>query len=192
MTQKELDEILYYDCNKYINLTDADLRGANLVGVKFANASLRRANLTDADLTDADLKGANLRGANLRGVKFSPEIANYKIWMNNHFEFNTEKIGWIVYKTINEMTPYNYEFWKKFGKPINNKVLIEKKINIDRRENYEAGINFATKKWCIKEYGIDEIWKCLVPIDDNIIIVPFGTDGKARAEKIILLERSKQ
>ena len=62
-----------FDCLSHLNLQNAlflfiDLYEANLRGADLREANLRGADLIEANLRGADLFGANLRGANLRGA----------------------------------------------------------------------------------------------------------------------------
>jgi hypothetical protein len=109
--------------------------------------------------------------------------------MNRLFKFDEKRNGWIVYKVINKKTPYSEEFEKKFGKPEAGKILMENNINTNIFVTCGAGINFGTKKWCIKNYNVRYLWICLVSIKNNTIIIPYSDFEKARARKVILLRK---
>jgi len=179
-----------------INLTDADLtwadfRGANLRGANLARTNLydvcfAGANLRGAYFYGADLSEADLRGADLRNTDFSQSkgVLSPSEWLASNFE-STDK-GYIVYKTFGEYNP-SPSSWK-----IENDSIIEEVCNFERVYGCACGINFATLNW-IYENTLSPntcIWKCLIPWKDlPSVVIPYNTDGKARCERLILLEK---
>ena len=157
------------------------LQSANLSGADLSRANLSDANLSGANLSDANLSGANLSGANLSGAK---GILDPVEWIKNNFKFNSE--GIICYKMIGNTTkPWPF-YWPKANK---NAILTEV-VNPDRATDCGSGVNIATKEWCLKNYENSELWECLIKWEDAFgIVVPFGTDGKFRAGKVMLIDK---
>jgi hypothetical protein len=168
------------------NLIDADLRGANLRGANLSGAYLRGANLIDADLRGANLRGAYLRGANLIGANLSGAkgILDAAEWIQESFESTTE--GVVVYKAFGN-TPYSApERWE-----ISEGTNITEVCNPNRTDECGCGVNFGTLEWIQKNINSPtSVWKCLIEwIDLVSVVVPYNTDGKARCERLKLIER---
>lgn len=180
------------------NLSSADLRGANLRsanlrGVDLRDAKLSRADLSGADLRDANLRGAdlycaNLRGADLRdadlsgtdlsGAKGLPSASE---WLSQHFQSDSN--GVICYRAqVGEYpTPDHWKFEPG--------AYLEETTNPDRGTLCACGVSFATVEWVRDKYPRQPVWRCRIEwIDLADVIVPFGTDGKARARRVKLLE----
>ena len=175
------------------NLSMADLRGANLSGADLRGAYLRGANLSMADLRGADLRGADLRGADLseadlrgaylRGANLSEakELLSAINFIDAHFERVVD--GYVVYKTFDSMYKHPSSWKIEAGSVINETV------NPDRCTDCGSGINVAPLGWVKKNYPNKPIWKCLVRFEWLPgVIVPFGTDGKIRCERVELVE----
>jgi len=138
-----------------------------------------RADLTDADLTRADLTGAVLRDAdltNIKGLKTAKEYLS---------QFERTKNGIYVYKTFGAYySPPNY--WK-----IEPKAFIEEVVNPDRCTECGSGVNFATLDWIKNDSDAETkpVWKCLIHWEDMAdVVVPYNTDGKARCQRLQLIE----
>ena len=141
-------------------------------------ANLRSADLSGANLRSADLKSANLSGANLSGAK---ELLSAVNFIDAHFERVAD--GYIVFKTFDSMYA-SPESWK-----IEAGSVITETVNPDRCTDCGSGINVAPLKWVEKNYPNKPIWKCLVRFEWLAgVIVPFGTDGKIRCERVELIE----
>ena len=147
----------------------ADLSGADLIG----------ANLSGANLSDVNLSGADLSGANLSG---SIGILSQTAWLQKHFKKN--KKGYLVYKTFGA---YNTppDKWE-----IKKGSVITETANCQRTDTCGCGINFATREWIKNELDHDVVvWECLLEWEDLAdTIVPYNTDGKARCQRLTLLE----
>ena len=165
------------------NLRDANLRGANLWdadlwGANLQDADLWGADLRDADLQDADLRVANLRDANLSNVK---GILTAKHYLS---QFEADDKGVLVYKTFGVFkTPPDY--WK-----IEEGAFIEEVVNPDRCTDCGSGVNFGTMEWIEKHVEPrKKIWLCRISwLDLADMVVPFGTDGKARCARLELIK----
>ena len=175
------------------DLSGADLSDANLSGADLSGADLSDADLSDANLSDANLSGANLRranlsdadlsGANLRRANLSDAdgLMSSIAYIDAHFE-RVEK-GFIAYKT----------FGGQYAPPskwtIAPESIIEENVNPCRTDDCGCGINVAPLEWVKKNYRGD-IWKCLIEWAWLPgVVVPYGTDGKIRCERVRLLEK---
>ena len=165
------------------NLSGAYLSRANLSGAYLRSADLSGANLSGANLSGADLSGANLSGANLSGAK---NLLEASAWMKDNFEFDAQ--GWIAYKAIGN-TSYNPpDHWK-----FEPGQFLTEVANPDRCTMCACGVNFGTLKFIHENFTEDVVvWKCRISwIDSCGIVVPFNTDGKARCNKLELIEVMK-
>ena len=140
-------------------------------------ANLSGANLSDAYLSDADLRDADLSGADLSGAK---SLLSSIGFIDAHFE-RTDK-GYIAYKTFNSVHPAP-ESWK-----IEPNSVIEEVVNPCRTVDCGCGINVAPLDW-VKRSNNGEVWKVMIEWPWLAgVIVPYGSDGKIRCEKVRLLE----
>ena len=156
----------------------ADLSGADLSGANLSGANLRSADLRSADLSGANLFGANLFGANLSQVK---GILRAQEWLGL---FEADELGVIVYRAENGQ--YAHPASWKFEPGL---FLVETP-NPDRCTTCGCGVAFATLDWVLREYPDGEIWKSRIRwIDLADVVVPFGTDGKARCARLELIEK---
>ncbi len=103
-------------------------------------------------------------------------------WMAANFETTPE--GWIVYKRVGR-TPYHApDRWV-----IAPGSELTEVCNPTRTNECACGVNFGTLEWCKKNYTDAILWRCLIRYADGPgIVVPYNTDGKARCEKLVLLE----
>jgi uncharacterized protein YjbI with pentapeptide repeats len=190
--------------NLYLaNLYHANLFGANLISADLSGADLRRADLRQAilnyailfndslfgaNLSSANLSGADLRGANLRWTILNDTkgLLSNEDLLDIHF-VKAERNHWIVYKAFGNTSYPQPDHWEL--KP--GSILVENKLNEDRKEDCGSGVNFATLKWVEGFYdNPGEIWKCEVNLTCNVIM-PYGTNGKGRCRKLKLIERVK-
>jgi hypothetical protein len=177
--------------NKYrlysANLWRADLHGADL----------RRANLSGADLTEANLSGADLTGANLTEANLiGANLTEANLIRSNLYEAKlTNTIGLIKPMGVK---PGNI-YWKRLGPGLIN---FDYQFNVGLNElrpgevfasderlmcSY-SGFHFASRKWCDKYYSYRPYEaKIRIPLDAKIN-EPWGTDGKASADKIEILQ----
>jgi hypothetical protein len=142
-----------------------------------SGANLYRANLSGADLPRANLSGANLYGADLYRANLSGAKNMFKTMGVEHHN----------------------RYWKRFDKGLNNNgyqfkvglnVLREgEKFADDERINCSyPGFHFASRSWCAMFYPTRPLEaKILIPRDAKIN-EPWGTDGKASADKIKILQ----
>jgi hypothetical protein len=167
---------------RYADLSSADLRSADLRYADLSSADLRSANLSSADLRSANLSSADLRSANLssanlsetKGILFASE------YLEKNFEFLPDG-SMVVYKTFGRHYPAP-EHWK-----IEPGSVIESPCNPDRCTDCGSGVNVAVRCW--SDFGNGDLWKCIIkPQWLGGVVVPFGTDGKIRAEKVQLVE----
>lgn len=163
------------------NLRYANLKGANLRYANLSRAALSGADLSGADLSGADLSRADLSGADLSGAKGLLDAAE---WIQESFESTTE--GVVVYKAFGDIFYCAPERWE-----ISEGTYITEVCNPCRTDDCGCGVNFGTLEWI--HSNIDNptpIWKCLIKwIDLVSVVVPYNTDGKARCERLELLER---
>ena len=168
-------------------LSNANLRFANLKNANLRGANLEFANLEFAVLDGADLEGAMLEGINLRqtrmyGTKGLPSAEKFL----SEFEKTSE--GIVVWKRIGNAT--HHMFSKRWG--IKAGTVLEETVNPDRGTSFGAGVQFETRKWAQENYNEADLWKCLIRWDWlSDVVIPFGTDGRARAHKLELVEMVK-
>ncbi len=126
------------------------------------------------------LSGANLSDANLSDAKNLVSSINF---LEAHFERTRD--GYIVYKTFGS----NYRAPNSWA--IEPKSVITETVNPDRGTDCGSGINVAPLEWVMRyaEGRSRDVWKCLIEWPWLAgAIVPFGSDGKIRCEKLRLLE----
>lgn len=169
MTKEELDRILAAH-KAWLNNEPGGNR-ANLSGAILSRADLSRANMSWANLSGAILSGADLSRADglLKACNF----------MDAHFERTAH--GYIAYKTFGgKYDPP--EAWK-----IEAGSVLEENVNPDRACECGCGINVAPLDW-VKAHYRGTIWKLLIRWEWLPgVVVPYGTDGEIRCEKVELL-----
>ena len=144
------------------------------------------ADLRSADLRSADLSGSNLRSADLRSADLSGSngIMSAIAFMDAHFERTPD--GFIAYKTFGSSYSPNSD-WK-----IEPGSVLTEVVNPDRTCDCGCGINVAPLGW-VKDNATNggrlSIWKVLIRWEWLMgVVVPFGSDGKVRCEKVELIE----
>ncbi len=175
----------------YANLRSADLSYANLSSAYLHNANLRLADLHNANLRLANLSSANLSSANLRSADLSSanlsQIVNFfdpLKWLKENFEFDEK--GLIVYKRIGTTAFKSPNNW--IIEP--NSIIEELGVNPLPTVDCGSGVNFGTLDWCQKEYTDSSLWKCRINwMDLASVVVPYNTDGRARCQRLELLEK---
>ena len=167
------------------NLVDADLVDANLIGANLRGADLRHANLSGAVLRRANLIGADLRHADLRRADLSGAINDF----TNPIDFiveNFERVpdGVIVYKAFGE----NYSPPSKWA--IMPGAILEEEVNYTRTSECACGVNVATMGWIRRNVNDSkDVWRCLIRWEWLPgVCVPYHTDGKIRAARVMLLK----
>ena len=163
------------------NLSGSNLRGSNLRGSNLRGSNLSGSNLSGSNLRSADLSGSNLSGSNLSG---STGIMSAIAFMDAHFE--RTKDGFIAYKTFGS-NYYPNDDWK-----IEPDSVLSEVVNPDRACSCGCGINVAPLSW-VKDNATNggrlSIWKVLIRWEWLMgVVVPFGSDGKVRCEKVELIE----
>jgi hypothetical protein len=159
----------------------ADLRGADL-----RDAILRGANLRGADLSEAILRGVNLRGANLRGADLSDANLSGAQGLPTAAEFLRQfpATQTSVLVLTQKPGPYNNPppHWT-----IEEGATLEEVVNPDRGTDCGCGVSFAAPGWFDTA---DNLWLAEIAwLDLADIVVPFGTDGKARCGRLTLVRR---
>ena len=162
MNQKEIEKILE-NHKKWLSGEEG-----------FERTNLWGANLRGADLRDADLRGADLTGA--KGIPNAKEFLE---------KLDFDKDGVLVYKAIGNTEYLAPSYWK-----IESGAFLEEVVNPDRGTLCGCGVNFATRDWIDKNYPQHtHVWLCRIHwLDLADVIVPFGTDGKARCARLELVE----
>ena len=168
------------------NLRSADLRSADLSGSNLSGSNLSGSNLSGSNLRSADLSGSNLSGSNLSGSNLSGSngIMSAIAFMDAHFERTPD--GFIAYKTFGSSYSPNSD-WK-----IEPGSVLTEVVNPDRTCSCGCGINVAPLGW-VKDNATNggrlSIWKVLIRWEWLMgVVVPFGSDGKVRCEKVELIE----
>ena len=162
-------------------IINADLRGADLSYTNLSDANLSDANLRCADLRCAKLSYTNLSDADLsdaKGLKYSTDYLK---------QFKHTKEGIIVYKAFGKTYHEPPNNWK-----IEENSVIEENVNWNLTDKCGCGINFATLEWIKREFSNEDVgvWECLIEYDDlPFVIIPFGTDGKARCQRLRLIRK---
>jgi len=169
------------------DLSDANLSGANLSGADLSDANLRDADLSGANLSGADLSDANLRVANLRGADLS--VANLS-GANLRGANNMIKLMGVEAGNC---------YWKRFGAGLKNQAY-QFYVGLNELRQGEVfasdarqtcsypGFHFAGREWCNVNYGDRPLEAHIrVPLDAQIN-EPWGTNGKASADKIEILQ----
>jgi hypothetical protein len=169
-------------------LSRADLRGANLYLAILRDADLRDADLSRADLRDANLSGANLRSAILSRADLRDANLSGATGLLSAIEWlaqcKTCDRGWLVYKRIGKTEYLCPSHWV-----IEPDRILTEVCNPDRCTECGSGVNFGTRGWCDNHYQSATLWRCLIRWQDGPgVVVPYNTDGKARCERLQLLE----
>jgi uncharacterized protein YjbI with pentapeptide repeats len=174
----EHDRWLRGDGGKCAELSEANLSEADLSEANLSMADRKRANLLEADLLEADLREANLREANLSG---SGGLLSAIDWMA---EMEQSADGWIVYKCIGKTQFPAPESWR-----VEPGAILSEVANPDRTCDCACGVNFGTRAWCDANYTDAVLWRCLIRWEWGPgVVVPYNTDGKARCERLQLVE----
>ena len=159
------------------DLRAADLSNADLSAANLSAADLRNADLSNADLSDADLSNADLRDANLSNAKGYTSASE---WLKINFTYDN---GYIVYRA-QQGYKTKTGHWR-----FDPGAALTEVCNPDRGTLCACGVHFATLTWVKRNHPGQTIWKCRIdPQDLPGVIVPFGTDGKARCERLVLIE----
>ena len=168
------------------NLSRADLTRANLRGANLSRADLYRADLYIADLYEADLSEANLSGAKLNRAHLSKaNLSQSKGLLSASAflaSFERDEHGVLVYRAPQGSYPHPSHWRFEPG------AVLEETPNPDRCTACGCGVAFATRDWVQREYMASPIWLCRIRWEWLAdVVVPFGTDGKARCAKLELL-----
>ncbi len=162
-------------------LQGADLKGADLQGADLQGAYLQGADLKGADLQGADLKGAYLQGADLQGAKykeplFLPDLYSLKLQPKRN------KLRFWKYLQ-NGKSPYQYSKYE-VGKTYTCKDYLK-----DEQISCGKGLSVATLIWCLLDNSKTDEFIEVEFIANDIIAVPFGTDGKFRVKKFKVIKK---
>jgi hypothetical protein len=150
----------------------ADLSMANLSGAYLYRADLYRANFSEADLSSADLSNADLSRANISRAKNMSKIMGVEAgnfyW--KRFEEGLKNEGYQYYVGLNELRK--------------GEVFADD----ERIMCSFPGFHFASRSWCAVNYFNRPLEaKIQIPLDAKVN-EPWTTDGKASADKIIILQ----
>ena len=177
----EIGEVYYNLDPQYFELIrHSEMKPFNRLEALAALAKDKSA-LLDYDLSCADLRSADLRSADLSG---SNGIMSAIAFMDAHFERTPD--GFIAYKTFGSSYSPNSD-WK-----IEPGSVLTEVVNPDRTCDCGCGINVAPLGW-VKDNATNggrlSIWKVLIRWEWLMgVVVPFGSDGKVRCEKVELIE----
>ena len=172
----EIGEVYYNLDPQYFELIwHSEMKPFNRLEALAALAKDKSA-LLDYDLSCADLSGSNLSGSN--------GIMSAIAFMDAHFERTPD--GFIAYKTFGSSYSPNSN-WK-----IEPGSVLTEVVNPDRTCDCGCGINVAPLGW-VKDNATNggrlSIWKVLIRWEWLMgVVVPFGSDGKVRCEKVELIE----
>lgn len=131
---------------------------------------------SEADLREADLREVNLSQST--GLVCASE------WMTEHCECVND--GYIVYKRIDRNLT---EYYPPSNWEIKPGSVIAEVPNPLPTVDCGCGVNFGTRLWCECNYTAATLWRCLLRwkwLAD--VVVPYGTNGKARCSHLQLLE----
>ena len=177
----EIGEVYYnLDPQHFELIRHSEMKPFNRLEALAALAKDKSA-LLDYDLRSANLSGSNLRSADLSG---SNGIMSAIAFMDAHFERTPD--GFIAYKTFGSSYSPNSD-WK-----IEPGSVLTEVVNPDRTCDCGCGINVAPLSW-VKDNATNggrlSIWKVLIRWEWLMgVVVPFGSDGKVRCEKVELIE----
>ena len=182
----EIGEVYYNLDPQYFELIrHSEMKPFNRLEALAALAKDKSA-LLDYDLSSADLSGSNLRSADLRSADLSGSngIMSAIAFMDAHFERTPD--GFLAYKTFGSSYSPNSD-WK-----IEPGSVLTEVVNPDRTCSCGCGINVAPLSW-VKDNATNggrlSIWKVLIRWEWLMgVVVPFGSDGKVRCEKVELIE----
>lgn len=139
-----------------------------------------------ADLSDADLRCADLSAANLSDADLSAAtgVLTGRQWLVDNFE--QDGLGLIVFKAIGNTSYAMPEQWE-----IEPGAFLEEVVNPLPTVACGCGVNFGTLAFIHKEYShARSVWKCRIRwIDLADVVVPYGTDGKARCGRLELVDK---
>ena len=187
----EIGEVYYNLDSQYFELIrHSEMKPFNRLEALAALAKDKSAlldyDLSCADLRSADLSGSNLRSADLRSADLSGSngIMSAIAFMDAHFERTPD--GFIAYKTFGSSYSPSSD-WK-----IEPGSVLTEVVNPDRTCSCGCGINVAPLSW-VKDNATNggrlSIWKVLIRWEWLMgVVVPFGSDGKVRCEKVELIE----
>lgn len=188
-----LDRAVFRNAYGYsVDFTDASLRGADFQDANFGNADFTNADLSFANLTGL---GANrlytefrFNNTNLSGAVGLPDQREFLSKLDKTDE------GYVVYKVLDYTYGAHYApapHWK-----IEAGEYLTENCNSDRAKECGCGVNFGTVEYCTENYKHhlknrkgSHLWRCLIEWEDVAgIVVPYFSHGKARCERLRLLE----
>ena len=103
-------------------------------------------------------------------------------WLKANFDSDAE--GVIVYKRIGDTSYSPPAHWT-----VEPGAYLTEVVNPTRTVECACGVNFGTRAWCEDEYPSATLWRCRIEWWDLAgVVVPYYTDGKARAPRLKLLE----
>ncbi len=131
------------------------------------------------DLISADLSSANLSEANLSGAKNFPNAQGFLQ------QFESDEKGVIVFKAIGQTDYPSPTTWK-----IAPGEFLTENVGPCPVNDCSCGINFGTLEYVKSNYIESAIWKCRINwLDLAGVVVPYHTTGKARCNRLELLQK---
>jgi hypothetical protein len=166
----------FYKC-RFRATVEGDFTGSEFIECKFLSAKLEGC-FIDCDFTGSEFSHVDLHQSTMSGAKGLLSQADFMS------QFRTDGYGVVVYKSFGDMyTPPNE--WN-----IKSGSVIEEVVNPDRTQSCGNGINFATAEWVLKNTASRPVWKCRIEWKDLAgVVVPYGSDGKARCERLTLVSK---
>jgi hypothetical protein len=149
-----------------------------------SSANLRWANLSSADLRSADLRWADLSSANLSSAKDQALFADNLTLLR----YQKHKMRAFKFVTADMKSPINGSVLYKVGK-----FVEEQNCNTSELEDCGAGLNVATLEWCVKNnnQGDNAIYLEVEFSPEDIVSIPFQSDGKFRVKKLKVIRKLK-
>lgn len=172
----------------------ADFRGANCERTSFRNSDLAgssfyQANLYRADFDTASLRNCNLTSAVLGNVNFNDANLSGALGLLSPIDFikknfETTSEGVIAYKCFGAIYAPP-ERWK-----LEPGSVIAEEVNANRANTCGCGVNVGPYNYVARAYEFMTIWKVLIRWEWLPgVVVPYGSDGKIRCERVQLLEK---
>ena len=164
------------------NFEEAILEVANLTEARLEEANLWRADLKNADLEGANLEGANLREADLNGANLT-DVENFPFPDLNILRSQKGKVR--AFKVVNRKNEGVFQGGIKYEI---GKTVEEDDYDPDERVLCSRGLNVATLDWCLKNKGVDDKILVVEFYTEDIVAIPYATNGKFRVKKCKVVE----
>lgn len=169
---------------KYCHFYNSKISGSSFMDdeieyTKFSDSEFQVVSMLDCTLTQAEMDRCKHFGFNTSRTK---GLITAREFMS---KFEKDEKGYIVYKALGDTDYKPSPLWK-----IEEGSYIEENANPNRFEDCGCGVNFGTLDYVKTYYQRYKIWKCRIDFDDAPgIVVPYFTTGKARCERLYLIEK---